>query len=53
MEGEKLTAYVMCLDHILHQVIIKGGREAKAVSKALMLQMQRGAQPLDLIVLQL
>lgn len=53
MEGEKLTAYVTRLDQILHQVVMKGGMEAKAANKALMLQVQRGAQPLDPIVLQL
>lgn len=36
MEGEKLTAYVVWLDHILHPVIIKSDVEAKAESRTLM-----------------
>lgn len=50
-QGEMLSVFVTHLDKMIHEVIMKGGMEAEATSKALLTQVLKEVQTLDLILL--
>lgn len=52
-EGEELSAYVMWLDKILHQINMKAGRKPSNTNKALLTQTPKWALPLNPIILKL